>query len=158
MREVIRADGQVIADDWPVIEPHAVGPGLVLIESLGELSRPADGVGLAIPADSDPDLLLPALHDLPAIGVRFDSFTDGRGLSLAVLLRRLGFAAELRAIGELLPDQLRALFRCGFDAVLLPERFCPRDALTRVDLVSVHYQGSARDPEPLLRRRLAPAA
>ena len=49
--------------------------------------------------------------------IRFPSFKDGRGFSLAALLRRSGFEGELRATGPVLPDQVDDLLRMGFDAV-----------------------------------------
>ncbi len=56
------------------------------------------------------------------VDIRFASFKDGRGFSLATQLRtRLGYGGRLRAIGDLIPDQAQFLKRVGFDAIT-PDR------------------------------------
>ena len=61
----------------------------------------------------------PHLHtllDVDKVVVDIESFTDGRVFGLARLLRdELGFAGELNASGNYLPDQVSFLARCGFD-------------------------------------------
>ena len=55
---------------------------------------------------------------------------DGRGYSLARLLRtRHGYTGELRAVGDVLRDQLYFLQGCGFDAFQLRADQCPEEAL-----------------------------
>lgn len=54
--------------------------------------------------------------------VAFPAFTDGRGFSLAVRLRKdYGFNGEIRATGPVIPDQAQFLARAGFDTVEIPE-------------------------------------
>lgn len=54
---------------------------------------------------------------LDLVAIEFPTFRDGRGYSTARLLReRWGFAGELRAVGNVLRDQLLFMDRCGFDA------------------------------------------
>ena len=60
--------------------------------------------------------LLPFLDRLALVEVNFPSFADGRGYSAARILREAGFTGELRAVGEVLIDQLSHMRRCGFDA------------------------------------------
>ncbi|MFN3835692.1 MAG: phosphoadenylyl-sulfate reductase [Glycocaulis sp.] len=60
-----------------------------------------------------------------AIDIRFPAFRDGRGYSLAALIRESGFAGELRATGDILPDQKDYLTRTGFD-VIAPDEGSPR--------------------------------
>jgi phosphoadenosine phosphosulfate reductase len=75
-------------------------------------------VGLVLEPDDRLDDLVADLAGIGAIAVRFPKFTDGRGCSLARLLReRHGYRSELRAIGDILWDQLEALCRCGFDTI-----------------------------------------
>jgi len=112
------------------------------------------GVRLA-PADElsqlDADLAA-----LPLIAIEFPKFTDGRGYSLARLLReRLGYRGELRAIGNVLRDQLFYMHRCGFDAFELQPGKSVQDALAAFGEFSVRYQAGADDPRPLFRRRAA---
>ena len=56
------------------------------------------------------------------IAINFPAFSDGRGLSLAVLLRtRFNYAGELRAVGDVHPDVIHYMKRCGFDTFQMPE-------------------------------------
>ncbi len=71
-----------------------------------------------IPASLSPDMLLEEVADAEQVDIMFDSFKDGRGFSLAALLRSKGFNGTLRAVGPLLPDQEDALRRVGFDQVI----------------------------------------
>ena len=50
------------------------------------------------------------------VEVNFPSFADGRGYSAARILREAGYTGELRAVGDVLIDQLSHMRRCGFDA------------------------------------------
>lgn len=85
-----------------------------------------------------------------AIDIRFASFKDGRGFSLAATLRQRGFTGELRAVGDILPDQLDHLQRSGFDAVLPDSAASKR--WTRPEF-SHAYQPDARGSVPAYRRR-----
>lgn len=104
----------------------------------------------------EPAVLADDLADLPLVAVRFPRFSDGRGYSTARLLReRYRFAGELRAIGDVGRDGLLGLERCGFDAFALREGEDPRRALDAFGELSEAYQGTATEPRPLFRRRLA---
>lgn len=81
-------------------------------------------------------------------------FTDGRNYSNARLLRdRYGYKGELRAIGDVLRDQLFYLHRCGFDAYALRADKDPYEALESLKDFSVTYQAATDEPLPLFRRR-----
>ncbi len=74
-------------------------------------------LGLRIEPGQDIRTITPDLARFALVAVAFPKFTDGRGYSLAHQLRsNFGFAGELRAIGEVLFDQLQFLARCGFDS------------------------------------------
>jgi uncharacterized protein (DUF934 family) len=78
---------------------------------------------------------------------------DGRGLSLAVLLRtRLGYRGEIRAIGVVHEDLTRYLLRCGFDSLLLPDGRNVDAAMAASRLEGPFYQGSVVEPRPAFRR------
>ena len=86
--------------------------------------------GVWLGPDDEPQSVLPWLADIPLIAIRFPVFTDGRGYSLARLLRsRHGYTGELRAVGDVLRDQLYFLQRCGFDAFQLRADQSPEEAL-----------------------------
>jgi len=116
-------------------------------------------IGVWLKPDDDPDALAGDVARLPLIAVDFPKFGDGRGYSTARLLReKYGYTAELRAIGDILRDQLYYLRQCGFDT------FAPRpgrsvaEAMAAFDDFSDSYQATVARPVPLFRRRLQPAA
>lgn len=135
---VLIRKGAAVEDRWLIL-PEEEGTRLsedggVLLplqrwfEEGGNPRRVACGVWLK-PQD-DPAQLLPDLPTLPVIALGFPVFTDGRAYSQARLLRqRYGFQGELRAIGDVLTDQLAAMARCGFDAFLLRADQSPAAAL-----------------------------
>jgi uncharacterized protein (DUF934 family) len=117
------------------------------------LAAPSGGAVLLAPTD-DPFQLEGRLGAIEAIAVEFPKPTDGRGYSIAQLLRgRLGWRGELRAVGEVAFDQLAFLARCGFDAFALRDSENPQACLGAFGEVSVLYQGDVHDPRPLFRRR-----
>lgn len=120
-----------------------------------DLLRRREPVGVVLQPDDDPHDLGPDAHFLSLVAIRFPRFTDGRGYSSAVLLRRLGYRGELRAVGDVGRDQLANLRRCGFDAFALPAHRDPEAALSALDGFSVRYQGSVDDAQPLFRKRFA---
>ena len=116
------------------------------------LARRDAGVWLA-PAEEPADIAEDAAS-LPIVGVHFPKFTDGRGYSTAVLLRRRhGYRGELRAFGDVGRDQLFYLMRAGFDAFSLAPHRNPDAALASLGDFSVRYQGAIDDPVPLFRKR-----
>jgi uncharacterized protein (DUF934 family) len=112
-------------------------------------TRPV-GIWLA-PAD-EPARALELFSSIALIGVQFPVFTDGRGYSTAVLLRRLGWRGELRALGDVQQDQLFALRRVGFDSFALRANRDPVAALKGFAAFSDTYQGSVDQPLPAFRR------
>jgi uncharacterized protein (DUF934 family) len=109
------------------------------------------------PAD-DPAALAPWIDRLRVVAVDFPKFTDGRGYSIAFLLRtRLGYRGELRAIGDVLPDQLAYMKRVGFDAFALRADRKAGHALAALAAFSEAYQGSVDQPLPAFRRHHRPA-
>ena len=93
------------------------------------------------------------INALPVIALDFPKFVDGRGFSSAALLRsRYAYRNELRAIGDVLRDQLYFMQRCGFDAWTLRADRSATDALASFKDFSEPYQGAVDDPQPLWRR------
>lgn len=106
--------------------------------------------------DDDPALLADHVDRLAVIGIDFPQFTDGRGYSIARLLReRFGFKGELRAVGDVFRDNLFYLSRCGFDSFALNEGEDPMSALASLSDFTEAYQTSVERPQPLFRRRAA---
>jgi uncharacterized protein (DUF934 family) len=90
------------------------------------------------PAD-DPAAV--ALEGVARVDVSFPKFGDGRGYSIARLLReRRGYRGELRAVGHITRDLLYFLESVGFDAFELREGEDPRAALASFEDFSYSYQ------------------
>jgi len=80
--------------------------------------RSAGKVGVVLPTDTDFRDLENLVRDLALVAIEFPAFSDGRGFSLGVRLRKdMGFKGEVRATGPVMPDQALFLLRAGFDSV-----------------------------------------
>lgn len=158
-------DHGVLTDDrWQLIENQAqlsdLAPdqGVLVPLSIWDdrndmLAEHTGPVGLWLDVDTDTDELTPSLRDATLVGIRFPAFNDGRGLSLAVLLRtRLGFSGELRAVGDVHEDVIHYMDRCGFDSFSLADERNLETARCATIAPSEHYQGSVREPAPVFRR------
>ena len=74
-------------------------------------------VGVRLAPDEAVEVLAYDLARIPLVALSFPKFRDGRPFSAARILReRLGFAGELRAVGDVLLEQAKFMIRCGFDA------------------------------------------
>ena len=133
-------------DEWPA--------GAVILPLARWLEGPPQK-GVWLGPDDEVESLRAYLPVLPLIAIAFPSFRDGRGYSQAYLLRtRLGWTGELRAVGDVLRDQLSHMRQCGFDAFAVREDKSVEDALTGLAGMSVVYGRSAIEPRPLFRRRV----
>lgn len=151
-------DRQIIDDVWTLVRDAEAGAPagpailpLALWKTLRDSRAAADtGVWLA-PAD-DPAELAGAVAELPVIAVDFPQFADGRGYSIGRLLReRYGFAGELRAIGDVLRDQLYPLEQVGFNAFSLREDRDPAKDIAGLHDFSLGYQQTFLRQQPLFR-------
>jgi uncharacterized protein (DUF934 family) len=112
------------------------------------------GLGIWLDADEEAEDIGDDVDSFQVIALNFPAFTDGRNYSNARLLRdRYGFKGELRAIGDVLRDQLFYLHRCGFDAFAVRPDKDPYEALEGLKDFSVTYQAASDEPRPLFRRR-----
>lgn len=91
---------------------------------------------------------------LELIALNFPVFSDGRAYSSARELRlNLGYKGEIRAIGDVLRDQLFYMSRCGFDAFAMRADQNLEAALSAFKDFTDGYQASVDKPVPLFRRR-----
>lgn len=96
------------------------------------------------------------LSSVSMVAIDFPAFTDGRGYSLARMLReRYRYTGEVRAVGDVLVDQLNYMRRCGFSAMALRDDQHPEDALRAINAFSVSYQTDVDERQALFERRLA---
>ena len=113
--------------------------------------RPRLGVWLASSAQAA-DVAADLSH-FAVIAIDFPKFSDGRGFSIAYnLRRRLGYQHEIRAIGDVLRDQLFYMKRVGFDAFEVRADKNLADALKGLTVFSETYQNSLDQKLPLFRR------
>jgi uncharacterized protein (DUF934 family) len=171
MREIIKHRA-VVSDDWTVLrlaedeaaESVTVPAGKVIVPLAVWLAQRAalEGsteLGVWLPSDARPEVLKDDLARFQVIAVDFPKFADGRGYSIAYNLRaRLGYAGELRAIGDVLRDQLFYMSRVGFDAFATREDRNIHDALKGLTDFSEAYQTSWDQKTPLFRRTERPKA
>jgi uncharacterized protein (DUF934 family) len=136
-----------VPEGVPVIVPLAVW--LAAREALAARGE----VGVWLAPDDDPTALAQDFDALALIAVDFPSFTDGRGYSIARLLReRHGYRGEIRAVGDVQRDQLYYLHQVGFDAFALPEAADALSALRGLTDFSDGYQ-LTQARAPWFRRR-----
>jgi uncharacterized protein (DUF934 family) len=131
-------------DDEPVADPA------ITVDSFGEQSNAA-AVRLE-PGDDARDLL-PFLDRIRLVEVNFPAFTDGRGYSAARILREAGYEGELRAVGDVLIDQLSHMRRCGFDSFAPDRPLNPADAEAAFNRWPEVYQAATDDRVPIWAKR-----
>ena len=149
---VLRLNEQESAENVTVAEGKVIVPLKVWLAQRDALQQRAE-IGVWLASDERPEDLKGDVQKFSVIAVDFPKFSDGRGYSTAYNLRaRLGYTGELRAIGDVLRDQLFYMQRVGFDA------FAPRadrkieDVLKGLTDFSEVYQTSFDQKLPLFRR------
>ena len=158
----------VVDDGWTVVPDTAaladlpatptIVPLALWLAQRDALAGRAD-IGVRLGPADDPAALAGDVARLPLIAVDFPQFGDGRGYSTARLLReKYGFGGELRAVGEILRDQLYYLRQCGFDTFSLAAGLDLTGAIAALDDFSDNYQATVAQPLPLFRRRLQAVA
>jgi len=165
MRDIIK-NKAVVSDDWTVLrlsendtpETVAIPAGKVIVplkvwqQQRATLEGRAE-LGVWIASSERPEELKGELSHFKVVAVDFPRFADGRGYSIAYNLRaRLDYAGELRAIGDVLRDQLFYMQRVGFDAFAVREDKNIHDALKGLTDFSEVYQASWDQKSPLFRR------
>lgn len=165
MQTIIK-NNQVIPDLWTLLSaessvadallcPQPIVPLSLWLEYKNQLQGlPQLGVWL-----ETEQIVEDIIDDLPhfaLIALNFTVCNDGRHFSSARLLReRYNYSGEIRAIGDVLRDQLFFMQRCGFDAYAIRADRCPYDALKSFTELSVSYQAAYDQSLPLYRRRCA---
>lgn len=153
--------GEIVEDIWTHLEDDQDLPttGDVSV-SLERWANDRDALNardgrLALRLDPEDDVrtLKDDLVHFHMIVIAFPVFTDGRGYSHARILRdQLGYQGELRAVGEVLRDQIFYMHRVGFESFETAPGLSLDSALEGLRDFSVTYQAAADDPRPLFRR------
>ncbi len=164
MQRIIKND-QVVDESWHLLPKDATLDGLSNCDDLivplalwrehaHALKARDGGLGVWLDSDEQVEEIADDLAHFQVVALNFPAFTDGRHYSSARLLReRYRYQGEIRAIGDVLRDQLFLMRRCGFDAFAVRADRDPYDALEGLKDFSVTYQAAADDPRPLFRRR-----
>jgi uncharacterized protein (DUF934 family) len=152
-------------DPWTALGDAPAAPDADVIVSLARLEGEAEPLlsrrgctGVRLPNDRGLEPVLPFVDRLSLIAIEFAKHVDGRGYSLARLLReRHGYRGELRAVGNVLRDNLQFMQRCGFDAFELDPKYGPggldpQSALSAFDDFDVFYQAASDVRLPLWKR------
>jgi uncharacterized protein (DUF934 family) len=161
MKALIR-NGRLVEDPYVRVAEGECVPatGAVLVTlahwraNRDELIRRAEPLGLWLRSDQQPGEIAADLAHFALIALEFPVFKDGRAYSVARLLReRWHFAGELRAVGDVLLEQLHFMQRVGFDAFELASDDPLRDWETATGEFSTWYQatGDGRLPARMLR-------
>lgn len=162
MPKIIK-DTQIQDDNWQLIAKDATdnlpaGDIIVPVElwktQADNLSQRDGGVAVWIDAGEEAESIAKDLEKVAFVAINFPAFTDGRGYSYARLLReRYGYEGEIRAIGDVLQDQLQHMTRCGFTSFALKEGKNIEAAVAGLKTINEPYQ-AATDLPPLFRRRV----
>lgn len=163
-------NGQIVDDPWQILrlaaeqtpesitlpDQPALLPLAVWLARRDEILAGNTLIGVWLDSSEGPEAIADDLEYFAVIGVNFPKFTDGRSYSSARLLRdRYTYRGEIRAIGDVLQDQLFYMKRCGIDAYALREDKAIEAALTSLRDFSETYQAAVDQPQPLFRRRTA---
>ncbi len=162
-RKIIR-DGALVDDAWTFVSDDAALPSVdeaadVLVSSArwrrdrAALLARGGRLGVRLETDELASSIADDLQHFSLVEIHVHKFVDGRFYTTGRLLRmRYGYAGELRVSGDVLPDQLFFMRRCGFDSFELRPDKRVETALRAFSTFSVVYQG-AEDETPLYRRR-----
>ena len=93
--------------------------------------------------------LLPHLGRVALVEINFPVFGDGRGYSAARILREAGYRGELRAVGDVLVDQIAYMRRCGFDAFQPDAPLDPAEVEAALSRFPHVYQPAADSAVPI---------
>lgn len=155
-------NGRVVDDVWSFVEDgHELSPGGCITVSLARLLSEHDqllarnrSVGVRLAVTDDPALLAPHLEHIHVIELQFPKYTDGRAFSQAMILRRrFGYDGEIRAIGQVLQDQLRLMHRSGFDAMVIDATDAEAAFAHSAHPFSDFYQTAADNVETIFQKR-----
>jgi len=165
MPKIIK-DNQIIDDNWIVVgidedklaATNAQADIIVSFEfwetHKESLINRAGRIGVELLGEHEPEHIEDELDKVDLIAIHFPKFADGRGYSLARLLReRHNYTGELRATGDVLRDQLFYMQRCGFNSFALREDRDINEAVQSLQDFSVTYQADVHETRPVYHRR-----
>ncbi len=144
---------QFVADAWchaetddgegHVILPLAAWLGLTAEQRKAGSNR----LGVLLAPGDKLDLIAADLSSIPLVALAFPAYNDGRSHSKAALLKsRYKYSGEVRAVGDVLVDQIPLLLRNGFDTLEVTNAVAIKRLQERVSTaVDVYYQPATAD-------------
>lgn len=160
-------NAEVVQDNWTILR-DATGPDILkavtgknFIVPLAflqlyreELDQYIGDISVWLDSDENVNDIGTDLTQFSVIALHFPAFSDGRSYTNARELRqRLNYKGEIRAIGDVLRDQLYYMIRCGFDAFEIRYDQDVDACLSAFNDFKTGYQASMDEPTPLFRRR-----
>ncbi len=150
----------IVEDNWSMLADDALAAGDIVVPFsrwLAEsdaLKAHAGKVAVFVEGDQDIDQLSEEASNFELIVINFKLFGDGRGYSIARLLReRFNYQGEIRATGDVLHDQLGYMLRCGFNSFAMCEGQDLENALNAFEDFTQHYQTAADKAQPISHQR-----
>lgn len=165
MQQLIKGDA-LVKETWHLLPADTTLEGLsnsddlivplhLWLDHAHALKARDGGLGVWLNSDEEVEAIADDLEHFQVVALNFPVFSDGRSYSNARLLRdRYGYKGEVRAIGDVLRDQLFLMKRCGFDAYVIREDRNAEEALQSLKDFSEVYQAATDQPQPLFRRRV----
>lgn len=157
-------DNQIIEDSWtrvdsitaeqPIPDGDVILPFKYWQQNQDKLANHRGKLAVYLNGEDKVEDLVKDLGRFELIALDFPAFRDGRCYSHARLLRdRYGFKGDLRAIGDVLRDQLFYMKRCGFNSFFIRKDKDIEDALKAFNDFTVKYQTAADGALPVYRLR-----
>ena len=145
-------DGAVVDDSWvAVADDEQLPAARPVIVSLDRWRAQRDALvgrnaalGVRLRSDQPAAEIAADVDRFALVALEFPAFTDGRAFTAARLLReRYGYSGEIRAVGDVLRDQILFMIRCGFDAFEMASDGAAEDWRAAIAEISVFYQAAA---------------
>ncbi len=158
-------NAQVVNDNWQLLtiettldevsaQDNVILPLSLWLENKSLLKNRQEKTGVWLNSAEEIESIAENVTTIPLIALEFPSFTDGRHYSSARILReRYHYQGEIRAIGDVLKDQLFAMHRCGFNSFVIKQGKDINNALLGLTDFSETYQAAVIQPLPLFKRR-----
>ena len=145
---------EVVAQDETATNSDQIFLPLSQIDNVKALIASGKEAGVWLDSDTDYEQLTAISKEVSVIAINFPKFADGRGYSLARILRdQCKYTGEIRAIGDVLLDQVFYMSRVGFDAYSLRDDKDAQKVQAMLETFTDSYQISVDQPTPLFRRR-----
>ncbi len=156
-KEIINDDWQLVREieiDAPVPEGKVILPIAYWQENRDAILKQNSEYAVWIDGSVETEVVLDDLDRFSIIALDFPAFKDGRSYTHASLLKtRYNYKGDLRAIGDVLQDQLFFMHRCGIDSYAIREDKDIEEAIKSLNGFSVRYQAAADDALPIYKQR-----